>query len=151
MIYIWWIFCYPCQSLWLNNKFFLCISWTDNWRSFKVHGLRKTKELYYFHRFNKRYQFFGKFRNNYSLEIQLFEKTRDKISKAFLSILLGQSGGIYTIRDDGIWIVMLFETFKNIVFRDNFLVSLFLYTNSSFFCPSCTRVVKFLFLPFTVA
>lgn len=55
------------------------------------------KELYYFHRFNKRYQFFGKFRNNYSLEIQLFEKTRDKISKAFLSILLGQSGGIYTI------------------------------------------------------
>lgn len=87
------------------------------------------------------------YRNNYSPpQIQL---SRDKISKRFslpsffdLDLARGEKF-IIEIRDHGIWIVVFFETFKNIVFRNNFLLPF----SPRFFL----QLAKFLLLPFLLS
>ena len=68
------------------------------------------------------------------------------LSRFFDIDLLGQR--YYTIRDRGIWTVMFFETFLKISRLEItfFFPSLYLYQLVVLFCPSCTRVAKFLFL-----
>lgn len=68
------------------------------------------------------------------------------MSRFFDIDLLGQR--YYTIRDRGIWTVMFFETFLKISRLEItfFFPSLYLYQLVVLFCPSCTRVAKFLFL-----
>lgn len=112
--------------------------------------------------FNKWFQFFGKFvadqirfyvgGNNYSQRNPIIweHETRSLRGSFFLSRffdrdLLGQSEEI--LHDRGIWIVMFFETFKNIVFRDNFLVSLFLSLSFVFFVQVALALPSFSFYP----